>query len=83
MINKDTMSVIQDSIIGGASAGGTLEVIEDIQFIDDSTENTILKVIVSIFSAFIVPALRTWLKRRKIKRDARKARLNHYNTKID
>lgn len=72
MISKISIPMIQDSIISGASAGGTMEIIEDIQFLDGTTEDTVLKVFVSIFSAFIVPAIRSWLKKRKARRLAKR-----------
>lgn len=81
MISKTSIPMIQDSVIGGASAGGTMQVIEDIQFLDDGTENTILKIFVSVFSAFIVPAIRSWLKKRKARR-AEKRAVNRYGNPI-
>ncbi len=72
MISKTSIPMIQDSILGGASAGGTMEVLEDIQFLDAPTEDTALKIFVSIFSAFIVPAIRTWIKNRKLRREQRR-----------
>ncbi len=72
MISKTSIPMIQDSIAGGLSAGGVMEVIEDIQLLDGASEDTMLKIFVSVFSAFIVPAIRTWIKNRKARRLHRK-----------
>jgi len=72
MISKTSIPMIQDSIVGGASAGGMMEVLEDITLLDGGGEDTALKIFVSIFSAFIVPAIRTWIKNRKARRLQRK-----------
>lgn len=79
MIDSKTISYLKDSVLCGASAGGTLEVLDDSAILDNPTEDTALKVFVSIFSAFVVPAVRKWLRKRKERR-AQKRKAQQYNT---
>ncbi len=72
MISNKTVPMMIDSVTAGATGGGVMEILEDIDLGDSDTESTVLKVIVSIFSAFIVPALRTWIKNRKLRREQRR-----------
>jgi len=82
MINKNTIELLRDSVLSGATAGGTLNVIEDSPLLDDPKHDMALKLIVSVFSAFIVPMVSNWLKKRKTRREVRR-KAKTYNSQYN